>query len=1057
MGVFLTTMGVLSDFAVNIGASYAYGILSSNNKNLEKELSRAFEQALKKWSPSTDIRRKKRAWLKTKTAYYFENSGRISEISESEPELYKFFLEYEQTIRNYPTAFGYLSEIKNESNHNEIRNLVNKLTDTIKQEFQEIRGYLHSHNWDLIFALCEQSIKQLAPRTTIRILEFIQNSQEIKKSDVKNQLQSKIQFLKGKCYAHLREAVKSNLAYIEAYEIEPENIEYAAFASVSYATLKEYHKSNELSNCIILKDRTNIYAWMAKVLTCEKTNIESLLVEIPITVKREPKFLITIDSYLFQTFPNLDVTKYYDVFIIIDDLTEAIDSTNINRHTYNIRTDIFNLLNSNEIVASLQKEGLTKEVREVKENIEKFLTQIDITELSHLFEDFRAFIRFFEFLESRYDSNLEKMRLHYEESSIEMKPIIFELLIESWLVQDKPSKALEIIDLEPEPTIQLLSLKLELLLTEKNEDEIVKTATHIVEKSKENLSENAAFLFFQLFQLVNFGYYQKLSLESMPETAEADDLTIIQLFNILNDTIKQSDSAQAILERITAIKEVTTIQHPNLEVFIAKLLYLNQDYFSALEIFKRTINLNFPSVELGEYFECRFRLNDDAQALMTDIEKCRKEFPFEASVTQMELNLAIREKAWGKAVEISEYYIRHVAYDEFVIFNYLYALDELNDIEKIRQVSENISVGMFSSFETAQFVAVKLNEMNINKGMEMLFELASNKKNQNARKVYHSACIMTSGSKMLSTFNTVEEGTFVKFKVNSQNERLIYISSDDMDSMKFIGRHTGDAFEIERSFRTDKIRILQVHNKYVNLWEEISEEGKNSFTGPECRLVEYGNPSNISKLIPLSTPVLNHKSQIDENIRKYNMSEISFSELALFNYHSNYLNTFNFLCSDGRVLKEVQGNEKVFDKFEIKVDTELVLDFTSLLELYFWSYENELQVSSKFLISSYLTELLEKDFNQLDSNTTNSIDKLKLMNWIDTNCSITNGDEKFRNQYYKDIEFTLQRNYLLDTVAIFGNNGNRMVIANDSIFRKLLIIPDFNTVPTRILIDRLTQ
>lgn len=1079
--------GVLANMATK-GIEYVVNELNipGISPDVFNEIQKAHDETLDKWAKNEGA--KSNAWLKV-SRLIKENYSAILNKEELPIELQGYLECFRQTIslKKYESAYNYLTNKQNQAYFEQIGtkldNLLevvatkddledlkssierehNKQTEEIIKVFEQnrdqINGYLNSNNWDLIFGFCEDSIKKLAPKSVLKTIEYLESSNELKRSENKNFLISKLLLYKAECYALLRDDSKVSKLNIQAYEHDSSNIAACSRVALIYAVQGNLNKSKQLYETLLQQDGLNKHAWLCQLILCEQHELASLIEKIPLTLIDNPNFILFVQVHLLKRFPDLDTSTYFDTNLIVNNLPDEVDSANLNRYMTKLGNELMYLIESNELNTALQKGCISQNILFVKRNLEQFVEQINRTEISEFFENFRGFLSFMKFLETKEKPYLDSLRTSFEKSSDEWKSYLYDLLLNSVLAGNNPSEILEVIDLTEDPTIQLLSIRLNVLFAVKNEPQIIITANSIIQKSKENLKDSSSILIDKLFTLYSLGYYQKLDLSKIQESGDRIDILIIQLLNILIDTFDQSIGYELILERLNQLSGFISTEIPQFEKYVAKLFYANQDYKSALEIFNRILNFDIPTVELAEYYVCRYRLNDDITGLIISLEQCRKKFPFEKGVTRIELELAIREKKWQKAVEISEYYIESASYDEFVLLNYLQALREVRDNDKILKVSENISITMFSSLGIAQYVAEKLNELNIDRGMELLFELASDRKNKNARRAYHFAGMFSHGAKLIKWFDIVEVDCYVKYMLNDDNKNIVleHITTQDPDLLKLVRMKRGESLFVERSIRTDKITIIQIHNKFGHLWEEISLEGQTTFTGPESFWVIVGNPKNIEKLIPIAPTGFSIKSGKDEELEKYYSGDISFSEYAYYNHQSNYLEAWNALHSLKNGLAEVIGNEKIYDKFELSKDLELVVDFTSLFELYYWSSENELKLPSKFLISSYLIQILEENYHQLDTNLECLPEKEILFEWIDSNCSIANGDEKYKNQHFNGIQCNLQRNYILDTIAIFGNNGNRKIIANDSIFRPLLAIADFNTVPTRVLIDRLKK
>ena len=107
-------MGLLSSFALNIAAGIVLGVFKKVNSNVKSELNSAFNKALKDWSKNKTIRDKNENKLKIALGKYVQDPDDFKEQEYSDYDFSTFFECFRIRIPEYPSAYNYLSDIKDE-------------------------------------------------------------------------------------------------------------------------------------------------------------------------------------------------------------------------------------------------------------------------------------------------------------------------------------------------------------------------------------------------------------------------------------------------------------------------------------------------------------------------------------------------------------------------------------------------------------------------------------------------------------------------------------------------------------------------------------------------------------------------------------------------------------------------------------------------------------------------------------------------------------------------------------------------------------------------------
>lgn len=127
---------LLSSFAVSIAANVVTAIFARNNT--EKEIRKAFQEAIEEWCPNEDIRNYQEPFIYNFVNAFIENPAiDTNELDEDQRTFLKFF---EKHIAEHPSAAQYLSAIQGKSYYDIVMASLEKVhskLDTISQKLDE--------------------------------------------------------------------------------------------------------------------------------------------------------------------------------------------------------------------------------------------------------------------------------------------------------------------------------------------------------------------------------------------------------------------------------------------------------------------------------------------------------------------------------------------------------------------------------------------------------------------------------------------------------------------------------------------------------------------------------------------------------------------------------------------------------------------------------------------------------------------------------------------------------------------------------------------------------
>lgn len=102
----------ISSFAISCAAGIALNIWSKSQQTVDKEVKKAFEQALKDWCPNTGIRESKKEELKKNFLEIAYKPESFSEDYKCYGEFEKFYISFEKRLVQFQVAYNYISSIQ---------------------------------------------------------------------------------------------------------------------------------------------------------------------------------------------------------------------------------------------------------------------------------------------------------------------------------------------------------------------------------------------------------------------------------------------------------------------------------------------------------------------------------------------------------------------------------------------------------------------------------------------------------------------------------------------------------------------------------------------------------------------------------------------------------------------------------------------------------------------------------------------------------------------------------------------------------------------------------
>ena len=204
-------MEALSSFAISIAAGKALEKYNKSQGTVEKEIKKAFEKALKQWSPNTSTRKNLRESLKSKLSKSLKNPEAIIDLKSSAKDKFEedFYIKFDKAIAESPNAFNYLKEIKDlerfKAEMTYLTRIEEKLGDVEQKVDKLLENSLPQSNnlleaeWKRQIALYKEDIEQLKPKSSLKHLKALEESFAQHDIHPSKSLRSYIEFLKAQC------------------------------------------------------------------------------------------------------------------------------------------------------------------------------------------------------------------------------------------------------------------------------------------------------------------------------------------------------------------------------------------------------------------------------------------------------------------------------------------------------------------------------------------------------------------------------------------------------------------------------------------------------------------------------------------------------------------------------------------------------------------------------------------------------------------------------------------------------------------------------------------
>lgn len=948
-----------------------------------------------------------------------------------------------------------------------ILNGITILSQEYKEQIQDIQNLLY----------------EFKPVTALTLISKLKK--RIGESEIhdKDRVLSKIFFLEAQCKNELKEYTRKDVAqiFLQAHKLNPEDKDLKKRACVEYRFLGDVSKALGLADELLNKDDYDITAWYVK--TSLSSDMAAFLKTIPEIVRNNINFQHSTIYDLIGTknLQFLEDLKDYDLELNIypENYREL---TFDNKGSWMIAIDlllnkIFNNIPLRYVAGDkiiLQK---TSDISFVQDLLYRFVSSLEKTEVNDTIIHQKFLFNYISFLVSYDDLYIEKLESYYQD--IDNK---------NWFY---------------------LSCLCQVL---NNKEEFEKSLNHLNEYETNGGSLDVEFFIFKAAILSFLDKIQDIKdcfisyLKLIKEVDEKQGFNIINTFlSILHFRKISEDDFVTLLQKIfqkvfknEGIKEVlkiaTTVRYTkaydveemynrlqtlktevnfdtNYKDLIAENLNAIGYTSEAIEYMKNYLDKNFISPSLRLYIlllDTLLHSKDDKtltghyKELLNLLEFWRITNEYhDLELLKIEHDLYYVINDWEKVNLIDAIFYNKFPHNDNYLYRYLISLEQLKYSEKINEIAEKVKDSYEHEGIGLTVSGILLRNNNLEKGFKILYNLASNKNNSNARLNYFGASLQLKS--FLQNYDAVNISCWVTYQVGSKIDKIKVEDNNEGLAKELLGRKVGDEFELAGGFNKKKhnIKILEVTNDGLNLFREISEEAHNPLNNLGIHSFQIDDNTDILEFLKenFGEQGSEEKNNNQSHLNDYYDFKIGFSEITRLVFREKYIDTY-FTLTQSQDSKFTTLPISVTPDINLSSHISYALDFSSLMLLYLLEKDYNYIYKHKFHISYYIKWHIENEINDTinspDSSlsvqiTTERIQNFitpedykekrlellnSLLNWIEKNCFIDLVPEKLDLTLKLDFGETKERfmKQLIDNMFLNNRQDYHLISSDVTLF-----------------------
>ncbi|GBF22542.1 hypothetical protein C21_04737 [Arenibacter sp. NBRC 103722] len=1063
------------------------------------ELDKTFEKALKSWAPNESIRKRKRQFVKQKVEKYLEFDSDIDLIEDRE---FKSFCEnYAKHLAAHSAAFNYVSGIRSNTNFGIINSQLGTIKDdnvVILQKISDMAQMLENNlpsnggkleeEWKRQIGAYKESISKFKPKTALDLLNKMEESFIFHNVKPSNNLLSTLNFLKAQCFGMLGSATEMYECSIMAHSLGNTSIEVIERACYSYAKTNNFSEARKLILKLKSIDEYNPTAWATEVILSGDLNLAEVFSKIPHQViqnldfKRIVYFNIIansnfeVTSELYQKYRIFPETKYFETF-------PKVTLENYKNWYFIIQTVLSELFRSTIINSQPNPKTRSNQIKLLNGFLNHFLEQMSSAEMQKDINRLYFFYWFTEFSINKKNDPVFNMKIAYSKLK-ERDRFVTILMVNSLYKIKDLDGAIEIAGDQNNGDIDLLNIKALCELEREYYEDYIVTVKELLLLIK-HVDLNNAELVFNIIHMLSL--IQKLDEfdETLFVESKSYELDFLRKFiKCFIDFEKgRLDSEQ--FEFLQSIEEPLLKSQSIILFYLPFIYYKSEKYDLANEVFSKYVSEEYESRDLYYYILSLEKSCGNHSKLLYLLKKWRVSFPFDDMLLGIEADLNRQLPNWIECKEICEYFLENKKDDEGFMTLQLIALNEINPKKfkkEIAELAEFLQNYDFKIYQHVRIVSSILIENEFyEEGLKLIFNAAFKTENIQARLDFIFSTIKIP-SGIIKEFEVVKKGCYVKYILDGKTNFVKIQEGNDLAD-KLLGRKVGDTVSMQRPIvnTLETIKVVRIMDKYLYLHDLILEEVKsNPYSGIPLQSFDFkdgtieGMHETFKSLFGAKGTII--KDETESALKKYYNYELSFTELIIQVYSSNYIGGYFdlVLSRDGIVQLPITMYPSEHD-YERK---EFVIDFSSLIILQKISEKLKTNFQNKFFIAKgsvdFIRGVLKREITEPkekmslrithdevkpylhSENATNSnIEYLnKLLNWIKLNCieSVVESKLDIIRKLKHPIENEIFDTIIIENYSLAIENENRILITDDTFYLKLFPLNSLRNISSEIYV-----
>ena len=371
----------------------------------------------------------------------------------------------------------------------------------------------------------------------------------------------------------------------------------------------------------------------------------------------------------------------------------------------------------------------------------------------------------------------------------------------------------------------------------------------------------------------------------------------------------------------------------------------------------------------------------------------------------IEHDLCARINDLNKLGQIDKLLFSHFPNNKKYLYWYLATLEMANNCDEIIKISSSIP-DIFENEEIGLYIAGVLlrNKKNIQKGFKILYNLASDINNAEARMNYFGTSLLFDD--FFKKFGTVELGYWVVYLIDGRREKIQITKSTGLQK-ELLGKKNGETFSQIHPMtkKTNNITIVEIFNDALNLFREIEEEAKNPVN--DLGLYSLQMPPDINDFTKFLVDQFGatgseEKTNKDKFLDDYYNYRIGYLMVVNAVFKRNFIDAYLHLTSNNRsefiTIPNIFTAVIDFQNQSLK----FVLDFTSLMLFYFLERQLKFEFKHTFVISYNTKHQIESYINS-DNNSPESTLSMNITTEGVENFFYPEGNKKTRIDFLQSI------------------------------------------------------